>query len=107
MTTSHLADGTVVAVTAGIDGELRVWSLPDGRLRFGLRGHTRSVTALATTRLPDGRTAAVSVGDGAAVMLWDLNLGRSIGQPIRLPEPVTALTVAPSGLVTGYGPELT
>ncbi|MFI1650415.1 hypothetical protein ACH4XT_26210 [Streptomyces avidinii] len=40
-------------------------------------------------------------------MLWDLNLGRSIGQPFRLPEPVTALTVAPSGLVIGYGPELT
>src|SRR6185295_13366142 len=64
-----------------LSSPLRVWSIPDGRLRALLAGHYHDVTALAVS--PDGRTFAS--GSQREILLWSLADGRRIGA-LREPE---------------------
>ncbi|MFF7160576.1 helix-turn-helix domain-containing protein [Streptomyces sp. NPDC008086] len=87
-------DGRTLAAHSG-DGTVRIWDLPEGRLRHTFTGrHVLEVMAFS----PDGRTLAVvtSAGSGAAVGLWDPVTGRK----------VSGLAV-PDGSVRGvdFGPD--
>ncbi|WP_462186324.1 MULTISPECIES: hypothetical protein [unclassified Frankia] len=54
-------------VSAGSDGTVRVWDVPEGRSRAVLTGHHGPVLACAVA--PDGRTIASAGADGT-VRLW-------------------------------------
>jgi WD40 repeat protein len=77
--TAHaVGDGRALAVTAGHDGTLRVWSLLDGTCRHvlpfpGAAAHSVEVVAA-------GRIAVTTHQDGF-FRLWDLIAGREIGKP--------------------------
>ena len=81
-------DGRTLAAHGG-DGTVRIWDLPEGRLRHTFAGRdVREVMEFS----PDGRMLAVagSVGSGAVLGLWDPVTGRK----------VSSLTV-PDGSVRG------
>lgn len=62
-------DGSLLA-TAGRDtrdSTMKLWELPEGKLRATLKGHVRSVNCLAFS--PDG-TVLASGADDCATMLW-------------------------------------
>jgi WD40 repeat protein len=64
-------DGMELA-TAGSDSVVRIWSLPEGRLKTTLRGHRLRVYNLAHSR--DGRRLVTGSGDHTATV-WDLENG--------------------------------
>jgi WD40 repeat protein len=75
------SDGRFLAAGAGAghhasfadsDGELKVWDVQSGREVLDLRGHTRTVCAVAFS--PDGRLA--SGGFDQTIKLWDLATGQ-------------------------------
>ncbi|MEU6177527.1 nSTAND1 domain-containing NTPase [Streptomyces coeruleorubidus] len=69
-------DGHTLATQSG-DGKVRIWTLPEGRLRHTFTGHDISE---AVTFSPDGRTLAVATasGTGVTVALWDPVTGRKL-----------------------------
>ena len=63
------ADGTLAA-SAGRNGEINFWSLPEGKLLFGTKGGSgKSVLSLAIS--PDNSTAVSSDEDGV-INKWDI-----------------------------------
>nr|WP_228044430.1 helix-turn-helix domain-containing protein [Streptomyces ferrugineus] len=68
-------DGHTLAAQSG-DGKVRIWNLPDGRLRHTFTGHISEAVAFS----PDGRTLAVTTasGTGGTVALWDPVTGRKL-----------------------------
>jgi WD40 repeat protein len=70
-----LPDGSVISTHS--DGVLRRWDVDREAMSGTLRGHRRSVRALAVSR--DGRRAVTGDDDGTVVM-WDLQSGRSLWQ---------------------------
>lgn len=93
-----------IAVTQGLDGSARVWSLPDLRLLRVLRaplGASLEQVAVA----PDGTFAAAA--SGTSVLLFDLGTGEITGRiPVRSTiavdnhlkaTPVNALAISPDG----------
>ncbi len=52
---------------------MKLWKLPEGSLRFDLRGHSNRVYSVAFSH--DGRHLATGGGDGM-VILWDVAQGR-------------------------------
>ncbi len=110
------ADGSLVAVAGGYDGELAVYRTADGELLGTVTGLPRPTEARADDPLWSGNrrdTAAVAFGPDAAIYLGSL-LG-----PIRVVDPATIqvvrtldapvmssnvdLTVTPDGLLVGNG----
>ncbi|MGW0576517.1 nSTAND1 domain-containing NTPase [Streptomyces sp. NPDC002920] len=77
-------DGHTVA-THSADGRVRIWSLPDGRLRHTFPGHGSSEVAAFS---PDGHTLAVA--NEGVIRMWDPVTGRKLG----------TLTI-PGGVVRG------
>ncbi|MFD5477051.1 nSTAND1 domain-containing NTPase [Streptomyces hawaiiensis] len=69
-------DGHTLAAQSG-DGKVRIWNLPEGRLRHTFTGHNISEAAAFS---PDGRTLAVATasGTGGTVALWDPVTGRKL-----------------------------
>ncbi|HTR51379.1 MAG TPA: protein kinase [Kofleriaceae bacterium] len=67
-------DGTVLA-TASDDGNVRTWSVPDGKLVHALPGHGDKVDRVAIS--PDGKRL-VSIGRDLNVRVWDLATGATI-----------------------------
>src|SRR5207247_1686063 len=61
------------ALSAGVDGTLRLWDLSRGKLLASLVGHTTSVAGLALA--PDGSRAVSCAGH--AVKVWDLAAARN------------------------------
>jgi WD40 repeat protein/predicted amidohydrolase len=59
--------------SAGLDGNVRLWSLESGRELWSFQGHQGSVLCVAFS--PDGSTVA-SAGVDGSVRLWDLNMYR-------------------------------
>jgi WD40 repeat protein len=91
------ADGTALA-SAEADGEITVWSLPDGRRQRHWRAHTDSVHGLAL--LPGDRVLSASY-DGS-LALWT-----GAGELLRrehTPAPITdaAVLVTEDMIVTGH-----
>ncbi|MGP3635947.1 caspase family protein [Streptomyces sp. 24-1644] len=75
-------DGRPVAVTAGHDQAVRVWSLTTGHpLGEPLTGHTEWVHAVGCTEL-DGVPIAVTGSSDCTVRVWDLTTGRPLGKPL-------------------------
>jgi WD40 repeat protein len=71
----------------------------DGALRFLPRPvafwrHTEAVTHVAVS--PDGRRVVSGSSDGTAI-LWDLESGKAIGQPLKHEGPVMAVAFSPDG----------
>lgn len=74
--------GQVVASGAE-DGVVRLWDAMTGALINGnLVGHTRAISAIATTKHPDGRTILASSGADTTIRLWDATTGTAIGDPL-------------------------
>lgn len=64
------ADGSIAA-SAGRNGEINFWSLPEGKLLFGTKGSGgKSILSLAVS--PDNKTA-VSADEDGVINKWDLN----------------------------------
>ena len=62
-------------ITAGIDGTLKVWSLPDCRVLATLRGHLENAGGLSIS--PDGKTLA-SIELNSGVRLWRIDTLREV-----------------------------
>ncbi|WP_143196875.1 NB-ARC domain-containing protein [Streptomyces sp. CB00455] len=87
-------DGSWCA-TAGSDGPVRLWDLPDGRPRAVLTGHTNTVRALAIS--PDGSWLA-AVGQFGGLRVWETTDGRPVtGADGHQNRKVTAVAYAPDG----------
>ncbi|MET9658998.1 WD40 repeat domain-containing protein [Streptomyces sp. NPDC006510] len=106
MTTTTL-NGQPIAVTAGRDGTIRTWSLPDGRQYAEplpcpagpIRGLATAVLGTSTHLITTSGTETVSVRD--------LATGVELVPPLRCPVPVQAALAAPDGgLVVCFGPEI-
>jgi WD40 repeat protein len=94
ITTAVLADRRVVAVTAGEDGDIRIWDVLRGSLvRVITHPHEGSVLELAAGTLDDGMTVVASTGDDRAARVWDLNTGHPVGKAARHHAPVHGLAV--------------
>jgi len=80
-----LPDGSLVIVSGGFDGTVRVWRLADDTpVGQPLHGHTvrgRLGSAVAAARLPDG-TPVIVGSDGRKARVWRLADGTPVGQPI-------------------------
>jgi WD40 repeat protein len=94
--TATLADGRVVAVTAGDDGGVRIWDVLRGVLVLDIpRAHNGSVLGLAVGRLSAGKAIVVSTGDDRAARVWDLNTGDLVAEPFTQHEsPIHSVAVA-------------
>jgi WD40 repeat protein len=66
------------SVAAGIENEVRLWSVPGGRLLRTMAGHGEHVRALAFA--PDGKRL-VSGDAGGLLRLWDPATGKGLWQP--------------------------
>jgi WD40 repeat protein len=63
------------AITAGDDGNLKVWDLLTGRLLHTLKGHKQGVTSVTLNQ--DG-SKAVSGSEDFTLKLWDLKTGSEL-----------------------------
>jgi WD40 repeat protein len=92
-------DGTTLA-SAGGDwedtgtGEVKVWDVGSGRLRFRLKEHDRTMFAVAFS--PDGKSLA-SGGRDQAITLWDVATGQAQKTCVGHEEAVRSIAFHPDG----------
>ena len=91
--------GTTLASAAGDwadtgEGEVKVWDVASGRLRFSLKEHDRTMFAVAFS--PDGKTLA-SGGRDQAITLWDVATGRALKTCVGHEEAVRSIAFHPEG----------
>lgn len=83
-------DGTLVAVTGGEDGVVRVWDMLGRRqLDAPLTGYPGDVRSFACTTV-DGALVAVIGGADGTIRMWDLR-ERSVVVPLTHPDSVAAV----------------
>lgn len=97
-------DGTVECIAASRDGRLlasgdfrgniRLWSLPDGKFLRQLTGHGKRVQALAFT--PDSQTI-LSGGDDQTLRFWDPESGKERREPETNRFGIMDLRFSPNG----------
>ena len=88
------ADGTIAA-SAGRNGEINFWSLPDGKLLFGTKGGGgKSVLSLAIS--PDNESALSADEDGV-INKWDLKSKKIVGTFKENSGAVNAVTFSDDG----------
>jgi WD40 repeat protein len=80
-------------ITAGIDGTIKVWSLPDTELIATLRGHLENAGGLSLS--PDGQTLA-SIELHSGVRLWRMDTLREV-MFIPVPEALESVQFSPQG----------
>ncbi|HEX2048326.1 MAG TPA: TIR domain-containing protein [Acidimicrobiales bacterium] len=83
-----------LAVSAGDDGTVRVWSLESGREQMALTGHEGPVFDAAFS--PDGRTV-LSAGEDGTVRTWDVATGRQVSALDGHAGPVYTVSFSPDG----------
>lgn len=88
-----LPDGR--ALSASLDGTLRLWDLESGESR-ALAGHTDRVTALVV--LPDGRV--LSGSDDWSVIVWDVARGVTLAAFIG-DAAMTCVAATPTHIIAG------
>jgi WD40 repeat protein len=93
------ADGRQ-AVSAGFDGQLKIWDLDTAACLRSLDAHELEATAVALT--PDG-SLAVSGGGDTKVRVWDLRSGECIQVLEGHSWPITCLSVTPDGSMAVAG----
>jgi len=85
----------LLAFTAGADGQVRIWSLAEGKVLSGLAGSTKEVLALALA--PDESVLAVGGAD-KTILLYDASNGTKRDtalDPDRYASSVNALAFGP------------
>jgi WD40 repeat protein len=85
---------------AGLDGQLRVWSMPDATLEATWEAHYAPAWDLAFS--PDGSRLATAGGDGA-VRIWDAVSGEARLVIDGLGVAATALAYSPDGARLAVG----
>jgi WD40 repeat protein len=99
-------DGFERGVRGGIDAQIRLWGLAEGRLVRRFPGHSNSVQSLAFS--PDGKTLA-SAGHDARAKLWDVATGKRLLQIRGADSSGKTVAFSPDGkalLVAGTSGEL-
>jgi hypothetical protein len=81
-------------VTAGEDGKVKIWSVPDWKLLETLAGHKGPVRWAEFS--PDGRQVA-SAGEDHTVRIWSVDSGRLVQTLSESSEPVDTVTFSPDG----------
>lgn len=95
--------GARYVATAGFDATWRLWNVETGDELLCQEGHAKEVYDVAFH--PDGGLAA-SVGLDAVGRVWDLRIGRAIGNPLRgHVKQILSCDFHPNGthIVTGSG----
>ncbi|MGD8292023.1 MAG: AAA family ATPase, partial [Desulfobacterales bacterium] len=97
-----LADG-IHAVSAGVDGRLKLWDLNTGQCIRTLERHGGRVYAFDVTS--DGRYV-VSAGSDYLLKFWDLRTGYCLTSKRAHKNWISALAITPDGkqVITGAGP---
>ncbi len=92
-------DGSLLAA-AGLDGQLQIWSMPDGEWVSTLVGHYSAAWDVAFS--PDGSHLVSAGGDGT-IRFWDIESGQEDLTISGLNVAITALAFNPEGtqLVAG------
>jgi hypothetical protein len=93
-------DSSLLIASGSYSGQLRAWSLPDGKNRREFSGHKKEITCLAVS--PDGRYLASGSKD-QDVLLWNLPLGTRIAALEDHPGDVTCLAMAPDSRTVVVG----
>ncbi len=85
--------------SAGLDGKVMVWQLPEGLRIRTLEGHKDGVRAVSFS--PDGRYLA-SAGRDGLLCIWDVATGQ-LAKSLSLPSSLWAVAFSPNGqyLVAG------
>jgi WD40 repeat protein len=99
-------DGYARGGTGGLDAQIRLWGVAEGRLLREFSGHLNSVQSLAFA--PDGKTLA-SAGHDARARLWEVATGKRLLQIRGADSPFKSVAFAPDGralLVAGTNAEL-
>src|SRR5262249_55620905 len=73
-----------LAATACQDGDIRVWSVPDGRLVAGPFSHADKVNQLAFGTGPSAGVLAAA-SDDRTIGFWDTRTGLPLGPKLRYP----------------------
>ncbi|MCX7652175.1 MAG: caspase family protein [Bacteroidia bacterium] len=79
--------------SAGLDGKIMLWTIPEGLRTKTLEKHTEGARAVAFS--PDGRYLA-SVGKDGLLCLWALPTGR-LEKTVDLGVPLWTVTFSPNG----------
>lgn len=87
-------------VSAGMDGLIKLWSVPGWRPLRTLEGHENSVNTLSLS--PDGKTLASGSTD-ATVRLWSLPEGRLLHTLRDRKKTVSAVRISPDGCRVAAG----
>lgn len=96
-------DGTLLAVAGGqpsAKGDLRLFTVADGKLKAVLAGHEDVVASVAWR--PDGRQLASGSYD-RTVRIWDLTSGKSLRTLTMHSDFVTSVTYSPDGKLLASG----
>jgi WD40 repeat protein len=89
-------------VTAGIDGNLKIWSIPQLTLISTLKGHLEKASDLAIS--PDGLTLA-SIESGEGLRLWRLDTMREVIH-LELPQALDRLYFSDQGRKLSFNVKL-
>ncbi|MDC7125089.1 MAG: hypothetical protein PQJ46_05960, partial [Spirochaetales bacterium] len=90
-------------VTAGNDGKLKVWGLPDGKLEYQLQASYTQIRKMAISQ--SGSYAAIISSDGINVVelsVWNWKTGKKLFSK-RLKEVPLFITFSPKGTFLVYG----
>ena len=86
--------------SSSADGEIQLWSLPQGERLHSIVGHTRGVRSVAFS--PDGQMLA-SGGYDRAIKLWNTGTGQLFGQLSGHAKSVWSVAFSPDGQTLASG----